>query len=476
MVGLPARGKSYISKAIVHFFTFLGCPVRLFNAGNKRRTKGLAGATSSFFDASNADAKHQREQLAMETLDDLLEWLEDAPAGCAAGIFDATNTTVARRRAVIERCARAEKLSSTPLRLVFVESVCNDEQILRHSYRLKLGNGDYEGREPERALADFIARVREYEKVYESISDAEAKGFEDEFNTNGGRLRYVQTVDAGRQLIASGCNSYLMSHLVSLLHTIHLFPRKISILLAGESENDRNGVRGGDTGLSAEGQRYAAAVCRLVRSRGHVAEGVPMILTGTLRRYQQTVAELQRGGEGGEDGVKREANGGADGGTNGGITGGANGGRNGGDRDDERGSRWSEATCVQLKALNELCFGSLENLPGGKLRQSFPDEFASRARDPLRYRSPGVGGESYMDLVTNCREVVLTLERTQADVAVVCDVAVARVLLGYFQGTPPEQIPDIDVAPGLIELVRGHSGFSLEQHRVNEGHASLLAS
>ena len=53
MVGLPARGKSYTSKAIVHFFTFLGCPVKLFNAGNKRRTKGYAGAAATFFDASN---------------------------------------------------------------------------------------------------------------------------------------------------------------------------------------------------------------------------------------------------------------------------------------------------------------------------------------------------------------------------------------------------------------------------------------
>ena len=72
MVGLPARGKSYTSRAIVHFFTFLGCPVRLFNAGNKRRTKGLAGAAASFFEASNKDAQQQREQMAMETLDDLL--------------------------------------------------------------------------------------------------------------------------------------------------------------------------------------------------------------------------------------------------------------------------------------------------------------------------------------------------------------------------------------------------------------------
>ena len=57
-----------------------------------------------------------------------------------------------------------------------------------------------------------------------------------------------------------------------------------------------------------------------------------------------------------------------------------------------------------------------------------------------------------------------------------CDVAVARVLLGYFQGTPMERIPDIEIAPGLIELVRGHSGFSLEQHRVTTGKPSLLAT
>ena len=45
MVGLPARGKSYISKAIVRYLTFLGCPVKLFNAGNKRRDHVNSAAT-----------------------------------------------------------------------------------------------------------------------------------------------------------------------------------------------------------------------------------------------------------------------------------------------------------------------------------------------------------------------------------------------------------------------------------------------
>ena len=39
---------------------------------------------------------------------------------------------------------------------------------------------------------------------------------------------------------------------------------------------------------------------------------------------------------------------------------------------------------LPLTALNELCFGSLENLPGGRLKESFPEEYQAREADKLK--------------------------------------------------------------------------------------------
>jgi len=168
-----------------------------------------------------------------------------------------------------------------------------------------------------------------------------------------------------------------------------------------------------------------------------VADGRQQVLTGTLRRYGELTEMLCSGGG------------------------------------------WEESACLKLKSMNELCFGSLEGLRGGQLCHAYPREFEARQADKLNYRYPGVGGESYMDRVMGLRHVILSLERTRVDVAVVCDTTVARVLLGYFEGIPIKQIPEIPVVPGLIELTRSHSGFSRKQWRVDEGavhcSASLLA-
>lgn len=162
MVGLPARGKSYIVNMIIRYLKWIGFEAKVFNVGSYRRKMGMAAAESSFFDASNEDAKRIREELAVAVQDSMYEWLHSSKDfKRRVAIFDATNTTIKRRLSLAQR-AREQDVA-----LVFVESICNDQEVLRRNYDLKLQNDDYKGMDPEKARADFMDRVVAYEKVYE---------------------------------------------------------------------------------------------------------------------------------------------------------------------------------------------------------------------------------------------------------------------------------------------------------------------
>lgn len=62
-------------------------------------------------------------------------------------VFDATNTTTARRQALCER-ARKEQVN-----LLFVESICDDKEILERNYHMKLHNDDYKDMDPQQVDA-----------------------------------------------------------------------------------------------------------------------------------------------------------------------------------------------------------------------------------------------------------------------------------------------------------------------------------
>ena len=180
MVGLPARGKSYITKKIQRYLSWQQHNTRIFNVGNRRRL--AAGITSpckeaaphsatpvdahveaasillngvqpptieeptdldlnkpkstehggepidqsaGFFDPRNDFASKLREQVAVDTLDELLDYL--LLQGGSAGILDATNSTRYRRDLLVEHIkAREPKLG-----ILFIESVCNDKSVSR---------------------------------------------------------------------------------------------------------------------------------------------------------------------------------------------------------------------------------------------------------------------------------------------------------------------------------------------------------
>jgi len=245
LVGLPARGKSFLSGAVVRHLKLLGVRVRCFNAGELRRESGKAGIEASFFSASNAEAKQERERLAMLCCERLLQWIRAAPSGVSSiGILDATNTTRSRRRKVLETCFEAAYLATVdntdaaPLRVIFLESICNDPRILSDNYQMKLSNDDYKGAEDtSAALEDFRQRVQAYENQYEPLEEHE---LEYEPEGRGADVAVpvgsVQIYNGGQKIVCCRTGSSLVAApMISLLHAMHLIRRLI--LLAPETDD-----------------------------------------------------------------------------------------------------------------------------------------------------------------------------------------------------------------------------------------------
>lgn len=85
--------------------------------------------SAQFFDPKNEKASQIREQVALSTLDELLDFLLNQ--GGSVGILDATNSTIERRQILF----KAIKDREPKLGILFIESVCEDEKVksLLHS-------------------------------------------------------------------------------------------------------------------------------------------------------------------------------------------------------------------------------------------------------------------------------------------------------------------------------------------------------
>jgi hypothetical protein len=161
MVGLPARGKTYIARKISRYLNWVGVTTAVFNVGNYRRFVAFidcysifyyylrerlgANQSNEFFNPENAQGYRQRLHMAIAALDDMLNWLNKGSFHSKllnefrkiclltsqfhfvegrVAIYDATNTTKERRNMILKRC------SQDNIQVVFIESICNDQEII----------------------------------------------------------------------------------------------------------------------------------------------------------------------------------------------------------------------------------------------------------------------------------------------------------------------------------------------------------
>lgn len=114
-------------------------------------------------------------------------------------------------RANIEERVAQEK----GLTLIFLESYCDDPELIAANVALKVSSGDpdYKDMSPEAAREDFLRRIREYQKVYETITEP--------------HLSYLRIKNVGTEVTVQRINGYLSSRIAFYLMNLHVKPRSI---------------------------------------------------------------------------------------------------------------------------------------------------------------------------------------------------------------------------------------------------------
>jgi broad specificity phosphatase PhoE/predicted kinase len=211
---------------------------------------------------------------------------------------------------------------------------------------------------------------------------------------------FIRVIDVGRRIELNRIQGFRMGRIVNFVMNLHIAPRPIWLSRHGESLANVVGTLGGDPDLSEDGYRYAQSLCGFVDLR---IDGGPLsVWTSTLQRTILTAAPLQR-------------------------------------------------QTLELRALDEIDAGICDGFTYAQVAAKYPEEFAARATDKLRYRYPR--GESYEDVIDRLNPLIIELERQTDPILVVAHQAVLRALYGYFVGRSREEVPHLDVPlHTIIEL------------------------
>uniref|UniRef100_A0A4W3IEZ0 6-phosphofructo-2-kinase/fructose-2,6-biphosphatase 3 n=1 Tax=Callorhinchus milii TaxID=7868 RepID=A0A4W3IEZ0_CALMI len=243
MVGLPARGKTYIAKKLTRYLNWIGVPTKVFNVGEYRREAVRWYRSYDFFRHDNEDAMKIRKQCAVAALRDAKSYLTEE--GGQIAVFDATNTTRERREMVLNFS------KEHGWKVFFVESVCDDPSVVAANIMdVKLSSPDYSDCNQTDAMEDFLKRIECYKATYQPLDP-------DNYDKD---LSFIKVINVGRRFLVNRVQDHIQSRIVYYLMNIHVHARTIYLCRHGESDYNLKGRIGGDSGLSPRGKKFATAL------------------------------------------------------------------------------------------------------------------------------------------------------------------------------------------------------------------------
>mmetsp|Transcript_28988 Transcript_28988/g.49396 ORF Transcript_28988/g.49396 Transcript_28988/m.49396 type:complete len:709 (-) Transcript_28988:88-2214(-) len=499
LVGLPGRGKSFIARKLQNFVTWRGSECKVFNVGKYRR-KVAAGddgeekggdCGADFFDSGNAAAAQMRQMAAQLALDDMLYWLDHGDGGGRGGgkqpqqqqqqqrkdrvaIFDATNSTKARRDWVLQECTSN---STKRTGVVFVESICDDKDLLDANFLTKVQTSpDYKDMDQQTAMADLRSRVKKYEEAYETIEDD--------------TLSYIKIFNLSSKMLVNHIYGRMAKSIVPALMAWNIGTRPVFICRAGQTMNEQeravnNTHMSRSENLGRHGKAFRDSLFGFMREecldfmkRRQDATFRPDLNTGTS---MSGVMNQSMGRSFSFDGLAEL-------------------------------DKMSQETPVHPPTQDEYQVGTdgvtplpfpchimsstmprarqtvdWENIPypvemmsnlnpldkgdftGQELEDialTHPDWYNELVADPFYTRFPG--GECYGDLTSRLESIVVDVEQQVGPVLVVSHVSVLQVLVAYFRNTPVEDCTGIALPLNTVlkfTPAKG-GGWQESQHRI----------
>ncbi|XP_029414624.1 6-phosphofructo-2-kinase/fructose-2,6-bisphosphatase 2 isoform X2 [Nannospalax galili] len=272
MIGLPARGKTYMSKKLTRYLNWIGVPTKVFNLGVYRREAVKSYKSYDFFRHDNEEAMKIRKQCALVALEDVKAYLTEESGQIA--VFDATNTTRERRDMILNFAEQ------NAFKVFFVESVCDDPDVIAANILdVKVSSPDYPERNRENVMEDFLKRIECYKVTYQPLDP-------DNYDKD---LSFIKVINVGQRFLVNRVQDYIQSKIVYYLMNIHVQPRTIYLCRHGESEFNLLGKIGGDSGLSMRGKQFAQVLRKFLEEQ-EIQD--LKVWTSQLKRTIQTAESL----------------------------------------------------------------------------------------------------------------------------------------------------------------------------------------
>ncbi|KAJ3509227.1 hypothetical protein NLJ89_g5335 [Agrocybe chaxingu] len=462
-IGLPARGKTHISRALERYLRWMGVKTQVVSLGDYRR-KQLGGAQKlppDYFTLGEKSAETIALRAKISEGCEKLIW-DFFEGGGQVVIYDANNGTKAARQAV------AERFDKQGIHVVMLESLCDNKEIIERNIRsVKISSPDYKNWDPDKAVEDYYMRIRDHEKYYETLEDT--------------TWPFIKITNVGEKIMLNKIQGYLQSRIVYFLMNIHNKFRMIYFARSGQSLIEHSYKA--DSDLSPAGWEYAERLkdfvlerrAQSLEQRGfNPKERKLVIWTSTRRRAHHTAWPFVAG-QGSQSTLLSQVP----------------------SAPAESVEHSSTSECLTTSPISllppeslagplsfsadspppvkppppmpahikvvekpqmlEINPGIWDGLSPEQAKKYYPEDWDRFTKDPYSYRAPRA--ESYHDLSVRIEPILVELEREQEDLLIIGHASVIRCLLAYLIGLPASEIPAIEIARGdLLEVVPASYG------------------